>query len=141
MPNIPTREPVRERAAVPGRPVQNQVQRPAPPQQRSTQGRVPVQAQQGRVQVQQTRHSGTSQTYSQGPRSAADRIKPIQPSRSAAQRKSAAQKSAAQSRKKKSRRQREHTTLGDCLLSFVVALFVFGVAAIFVCNALISLFT
>lgn len=41
----------------------------------------------------------------------------------------------------KARRKREHTGLGDFLLSFFIAFVFFGIAAIIVCNALISMFT
>ena len=147
MPNIPTREPVRERTVHQQRPVQNNVQRPVVSQQRSTQNRTSAQqqnrvpVQQSRVNVQQARYGNTAQMPSQKPRNAFERIKPIQSPKSAAHKSSTAAKSSAPTRKKKKRRQRERTTMGDFLLSFIVALFVFGVAAIFVCNALISLFT
>lgn len=41
----------------------------------------------------------------------------------------------------KKRRAREHTGLGDFLLAFFIAFVFFGIAAIIVCNALISMFT
>lgn len=140
MPNIPTREPMRERTVQPQRPMPNNVPRTSP-QPRSTQGRTPVQSQQSRVPVQQMRYGHTAQTHTQNPRNASERIKPIQPPKSTTHKTSTAVKSSSPARKKKKRKQRERTTIGDFLLSFVVALFVFGVAAIFVCNALISLFT
>lgn len=41
----------------------------------------------------------------------------------------------------KKRSAREHTGLGDFLLAFFIAFVFFGIAAIIVCNALISMFT
>ncbi len=141
MPNIPTRQPIRERTVQPQRPVQNNVQRPMPPQQRSTQDRAHAQPQRNRIPAQQMRYGHTEQMHTQNSRSASERIKPIQPPKSTTHKTLAATKSSSPARKKKNRKKRERTTLGDFLLSFFVALFVFGVAAIFVCNALISLFT
>lgn len=141
MPNIPTRQQVRERTVQPQRPVQNNVQRPVASHPRNVQGRAPVQPQQNRVPVQQMRYGHTTQMHTQNPRNASERIKPIQPPKSTTHKISTAAKSSLPARKKKKRKQRERTTIGDFLLSFFVALFVFGVAAIFVCNALISLFT
>lgn len=141
MPNIPTREPMRERTVQQSRPMHNNAQRPVTPQQRVPQNRAPMQPQQSRVNVQQVRYGNTAQMPSQKPRNASERIKPIQPPKNAVHKGSTAVKSSTPARKKKKRKQRERTTMGDFLLSFIVALFVFGVAAIFVCNALISLFT
>ena len=130
MPNIPTRE------------RQGQVQNPMPrqpqystPQSRQAQSR-PQAPTQPRVNVQQQRYNQTPQIRTLTPPSA-ERIRPIKPATGAA--KSAAPQKTQN--KKKQKRTREHTTIGDFLLSFFVALFVFGVAAIFVCNAIISLFT
>lgn len=149
MPNIPTRE----RSASAQNPQPRQAQHNNPQmrnpsvQTRGTASTRPPQSRpqgqpQQRVQVQQMRYGQNPQIRTLTPPPSAERLRPIKPSSGSAKKVPASQKRTVQTRKKKKYgRQRERTTLGDFLLSFFVALFVFGVAAIFVCNALISLFT
>lgn len=135
MQNFPTRERTQK--------AQNQPQRQPQynAQQRYMQGRPVGQPQQPRVQVQQMRYGQNPQICTLTPPPAAERLRPMKPSSSGAKKAPVPQKRPSTTRRKKPSRQRERTTLGDFLLSFFVALFVFGVAAVFVCNALISLFT
>ncbi len=136
MPNIPTREPYARAQNQAPRQGQNGSQ-----QTRPNQARPQAPTVQQRVQVQQMRYGQNPQIRTLTPPPSAERLRPIKPSQNGTKKASQQKKHSASARRKSSRRQRERTTLGDFLLSFFVALFVFGVAAIFVCNALISLFT
>ena len=136
MPNIPTRERYPKAQNQPPRQGQHASQQMRPPQNR------PVgQSVRPQVQVQQMRHGQNPQIRTLTPPPSAERLRPMKLFSNVTKKASAAKKRPIATRKKKVRRQRERTTLGDFLLSFFVALFVFGAAAIFVCNALISLFT
>lgn len=66
------------------------------------------------------------------PRAATEQLRPIkaQPS-----------KSASGKKQKSKRQKKDYSKLKDFLLSFTISLVLFGIAAIIVCNALISLFT
>jgi len=135
MPNFPTREHTHK---VPNQP---QRQPQYSPHQRPVQGRPTGQSQQPRVQVQQVRYGQNPQIRTLTPPLSAERLRPMKPSSNDTKSAPTQKKRPQTAHRKKPRRQRERTTLGDFLLSFFVALFVFGVAAVFVCNALISLFT
>ena len=65
-----------------------------------------------------------------------ERINPIKPSK-----KAQTAKSAAKSGSKKKNQYKERTVTHEFLLGFFVGLLIFGVAAIFICAALIGLFT
>ena len=138
MPNIPIREHTRPPQNSQPRQAQYNTSQYNTSQMRSTNARQPQT--QGRTQGQPVRYTQPQGVRSPIGRPSAEQLRPMKtgtkkPNTSAHNTQSIKKKPS-----RKPRRKRERTTLGDFFLSFFVALFVFGVAAIFVCNALISLF-
>ena len=75
-------------------------------------------------------------------RNANERISPIRPQKKALPNLPAIFKKKLQKNKKKKQKQyKERTVTHEFMLGFFVGLLIFGVAAIFICTALIGLFT
>ncbi len=143
MPNIPTRE----RPSMPARqnmPPRNQPVRPNSPSMNGPRPNGPSRNTPPRVVYDPRRAPSANINYKQlqrpTVRNGGERINPIRPTKKALQHLSAIlpKKTA---KKKKKKQYKERTVTHEFMLGFFVGLLIFGVAAIFICTALIGLFT
>ena len=149
MPNIPTRErpsmPTRQNLPPRNTPVRPLGPHPTGPRPTGPRPNMPQMNMPPRVVNDPRRAPSSNINYKQlkppSPRNARERVSPIQPQKKLQALLPAIFPKKNVKKKKKKQQYKERTVTHEFMLGFFVGMLIFGVAAIFICTALIGLFT